>query len=787
MNINRYWLWLLALAVITVTPAFAAEGGKGPSEAIFIGEIVVLMLVGRMLGEAMVRLRQPAVMGQLIAGLLLGPSFFGLLFPDAQHALFPKSPEQKAMIDGISQFGILLLLLLTGMETDLKLVRQTGRASVFASLMGIVIPFICGVGLGEMLPDSLLPDPGRRLITSLFLGTALSIASVKIVAMVVREMNFMRRVVGQVILASAIIDDSVGWIIVSIIFSLALHGSIEPISLAQSVLGTILFMVASLTIGRRMVFFAIRWVNDNFVSEYAVITAILIIMGVMALITYLIGVHTVLGAFVAGVLIGESPILTRHIDEQLRGLITAFFAPVFFGIAGLTADLTILADPKIALFTAGLVLVASIGKFTGAFIGAELGGLTRREGFALACGMNARGSTEVIIATVGLSMGALNQDLFTMIVAMAVLTTTAMPPTLRWALGRIPMRKEEKQRLEREELEERGFVPNLERLLIAVDDSPNGKFASRVAGMLAGTRGMPATVLHIPDPSKIESTMPDNEDKVSAAPKGQDKKADEKKEGSKPENGKKNGKAKKKAGQEEEKAEEVGEAVQQAAAQTTSKQKKEEKVDARVEVTTIVHEQPSPALIAEEAEKGYDIFIIGLEKTSRQSKEFDPGVTNLAKGFDGPLVISAVRGDLLKKPEDKFSILIPVNGTEPSRRAAEIAITLARATNAQVTVLYVAVRPDTRRGARRGIRTRRHEEAILKDIVAIADGYNMSIRTAVVAERAAEEAVLREVERRKHNLVVMGVSRRPGEKLFFGDTAAALLEKSERSLLFVAS
>ncbi|MGB8037884.1 MAG: cation:proton antiporter, partial [Pseudolabrys sp.] len=551
MNASRYWPWLLALAVITATPAFAAEGGKGASEAIFIGEIVVLMLVGRMLGEAMVRLRQPAVMGQLIAGLLLGPSFFGLLFPDAQHALFPRNPEQKAMIDGISQFGILLLLLLTGMETDLKLVRQTGRASIFASLMGILIPFICGVGLGEMLPDSLLPDPGKRLITSLFLGTALSIASVKIVAMVVREMNFMRRVVGQVILASAIIDDSVGWIIVSIIFSLALHGSIEPISLAQSVLGTILFMVASLTIGRRMVFFAIRWVNDNFVSEYAVITAILIIMGVMALITYLIGVHTVLGAFVAGVLIGESPILTRHIDEQLRGLITAFFAPVFFGIAGLTADLTILADPKIALFTAGLVLVASIGKFTGAFIGAELGGLTRREGFALACGMNARGSTEVIIATVGLSMGALSQDLFTMIVAMAVLTTMAMPPTLRWALGRIPMRKEEKQRLEREELEERGFVPNLERLLIAVDDSPNGKFASRVAGMLAGTRGMPATVLHIPDPSKIESTMPDTEDKVGAVPKDQDKKSDEKKEEPKPENGKKtdkkNGKAKKKA------------------------------------------------------------------------------------------------------------------------------------------------------------------------------------------------------------------------------------------------
>ena len=783
MRTHRDRLWLCVLATLSASPAWAAESGKGASDAIFIAQLVVLMLVGRLLGEVMSRLRQPSVMGQLIAGLLLGPSLFGLLLPDVQHALFPKNPEQKAMIDGIAQFGILLLLLLAGMETDLKLVRQTGRASLYASLMGIVIPFICGVALGEALPDSMLPDPEKRLITSLFLGTALSIASVKIVAMVVREMNFMRRIVGQVILASAIIDDSVGWIIVSIIFSLALHGSVEPFSLAQSVIGTIAFMVASLTIGRRAVFFTIRWVNDHLVSEFAVVTAILCIMGIMALITHLIGVHTVLGAFVAGILVGESPILTRHIDEQLRGLITAFFAPVFFGIAGLTADLTIMADPKIALFTVGLVLVASIGKFGGAFLGAELGGLTRREGLALACGMNARGSTEVIIATVGLSMGALNQDLFTMIVAMAVITTTAMPPTLRWALNRIPMRKEEKQRIEREELEQRGFVPNLERLLIAVDDSPNGKFASRVAGVLAGTHGMPATVLHIPDPSKIEGTMPEDPDKVPAAPS-----PDEKKRNGKQTNGKKDEKkSDRETEKQEEKAEVAGEVVQQAAAQVKSKQKDEDKADAPVEVTTVVHEQPSPAAIAEEAEKGYDIFIMGLEKTSKPSSEFDKGVTNLAKGFDGPLIISAVRDDLEEKPDDKLSILVPVNGTEPSRRAAEVAITLARATKAPVTVLYVAVRTATRRGMRRGIRTRRHEEAILKDIVAIADGYNMSIRTAVVAERAADEAILSELERRNHNLVVMGVGRRPGDKLFFGDTASALLEKSDRSLLFVAS
>lgn len=795
------WHWryalvaLFALLVLTAAPAFAAEGQKGPSEVVFIAQVLALMVVGRLLGEAMLRLGQPAVMGQLIAGLLLGPSLFGLLLPDFQHALFPKNPEQKAMIDAISQFGILLLLLLTGMETDLKLVRQTGRAAVFASLMGILLPFVCGVALGELMPESLLPDPGKRLITALFLGTALSIASVKIVAMVVREMNFTRRVVGQVILASAIIDDSIGWIIVSIIFSLALHGGVDAWAVAQSVIGTFLFMAVSLTIGRRVVFFIIRWVNDTFVSEFAVITAILVIMGGMSLITYAIGVHTVLGAFVAGILIGESPILTKHIDEQLRGLITAFFAPVFFGIAGLSADLTILKDPTILAMTVGLILIASLGKFSGAFIGAEIGGLTRREGFALACGMNARGSTEVIIATVGLSMGALTQNLFTMIVAMAVITTLAMPPTLRWALARIPMRKEEKQRLEREELEEKGFVSNLERLLIAVDDSPNGKFASRVAGMLAGTHSMPTTVLHITDAAKIEKPAETKADDVpgeaATGTKAAAKKADAKKseadkdDGKMSANEKKAEKAKEKA--EEKIAEKAGETVKQAAAQIKSQQQKEEKSDTPVNVTTIVHEAPGPEVIAAEAEKGYDLMIIGLEKTTHRGKDFHESVTTLAQAFEGPLAITAARGDLEKKPAGKLSIMVPVNGTEASRRGAEVALTVARATKAPLTVLYVAVRGNAKSGVRRGIRTRRHEEAILKDIVAIADGYNMSIHTAVLTDNAADDAILAEAKRRKNNLIVMGVGRRPGEKLFFGDTASSLLEEAECSLLFVAS
>jgi Kef-type K+ transport system membrane component KefB len=446
--------------MVTVAKA-ADEQAARPSEFLLLVQVTLLIALGRGLGDVMQRIGQPSVMGELLCGLLLGPSLFGWVWPEAQHAIFPSSPEQKALLDGIAQFGILLLLLLTGMETDLGLVRKVGKAAIAISITGIFIPFICGFALGEFLPQSLLPHPEARLVASLFLGTALSISSVKIVAVVVREMNFMRRNVGQIIVASAIIDDTIGWIIIAIIFSLAAHSSIEVHSIGQALFGTFAFLAVSFTIGRRLVFRLIRWANDHLVSSAAVITVILLLMSVMAMITHLIGVNTVLGAFVAGVLVGESPILTRQIDERLRGLISSLFMPVFFGLAGLSADLTVLKDPNFLMLTAALVLIASIGKFGGAFAGGMLGGLTRQESYALASGMNARGSTEVIIATIGLSMGVLSRNLFSMIITMAILTTMAMPPMLRAALARLPLKKEEKERLEREEFEENGFVANL--------------------------------------------------------------------------------------------------------------------------------------------------------------------------------------------------------------------------------------------------------------------------------------------------------------------------------------
>ncbi len=747
-----------AVAVLAPTLAVAAEGDpSGSSIAVFIAELGVLLLVGRIMGEAAQRLGQPSVMGQLVAGLLLGPSVLGLIWPQAQHALFPDNAVQKSMIDGVSQLGILMLLLLTGMETDLQLVKRVGRAAIMISIAGVAIPLVLGIALGEMLPDSLLPKPEARFVTALFLGTALSISSVKIVAMVVREMNFMRRDIGQIIVASAILEDTIGWIIVAIAFGLASAATVDVWSVGRAVFGTIIFLGLSLTIGRRIVFTLIRWANDNFESDFPVITTILVIMVAMALTTQSLGVNMVLGAFVAGVLVGKSPILTRHIDEQLRGLIVALFMPVFFGLSGLSANLTILGQPDLALLAVGLVFIASAGKFIGAFVGGKIGGLARGEALALACAMNARGSTEIIIASLGLSMSVLSQNLFTLIVTMAVITTTAMPPMLRWALKRLPLREEEKIRLEQEELDARGFVTNLERLLLVVDDSPNGKFAAQLGGVLGGSTGKPTTIL------EITPEHPDN--------KKTDKKKTNGNDTAKPE------------------TEEVKEEVESAAKRiTTLEAHPEEQKPGSVHVTTVRKSLTGPDAVAEEARKGYDLLIVGLSNTHDPNGGFSADVSLVAKGFEGPIAVVDVpnwqESDLAKHAS---KILIPVNGTDNSRRAAEVGFTLARANGAQVTVLYVTPGKGGKRLSHtRSRASRRSDIAVLKDIAALAKRYEVIVHRKVQVDTAPDEAIIKEAKN-GYTLVVLGANRRPGDTLFFGNTAAAVLDRLKIAKCFVAS
>ena len=731
-------------------PACAAEGqSSGPSDALFLVQIVVLVVVGRLFGEAMVRIGQPSIMGQIIGGILLGPSVFGFLLPSAQSAIFPDIDTLKAMTDAVAQLGILFLLLLAGMETDLSLALRLRRAAAGVSLTGIVVPFTLGFGLGEFLPASLLPDPDARLVTSLFLGTALSISSVKIVATVVREMDFMRRNVGQLIVASAIIDDTIGWVIIAVTFSLAKEGAVDFATLAKGVIGTILFMAFSFTIGRRLVFEIIRWTNDRFKSDLPVLSAIIAIMGAMAIVTDAIGVHTVLGAFVAGILVGQSPILTRQIEGQLRALTTALFMPVFFGLTGLHTDLSVLTDPSIMVLAVGLIVIASLGKFGGAFAGAKFGGFSTAEAVALGCGMNARGSTEVIVASIGLSVGVLDERLFSVIVAMAVVTTMAMPPTLRWALARLPMREEEKERLELEAFEERSFVSQFERILLVTDHSASSDLAARISGHFAALRKMPVTVLDIGEEDETPADLQERE--RTDAPR----------------------------------AHQISERVKETAEMAVETQEKGAELgqDNPIHVSVRDRDGKLADVLAESADKGHDIMFVGIQPTSGESAHYSEKLSAMIDAFSGTTAIVTSRG-MIAREDRNLRILVPISGTERSLRAAEFALVIAKATGAATTAVYFrdpkeAVSPS------RVSDTGNAHRAAFEQLDRIASFYEVEVEKVAPQASVPELAILRHARSGRFDLIILGVSRRAGKELSYGTVADTLAGTADRSFVFV--
>ena len=753
----------------------AAAAPKGEDKVvIFLVQMTLLVIAGRTLGELMQRIRQPAVMGQLLAGIILGPSVFGALWPSAQQSIFPLHSSGREMLSAVSELGVMLLLLLTGMETDLALVKRIRNSAAFTSAGGIVIPFICGYILGQFLPADVLPDPHRRWMTSLFLATALSISSVKIVAAVLREVDFLRRDLGQVILASSILDDTIGWIILAVIGGLAAHGTIDLGSVAFSVIGTALFLLICFTVGGSWVAKIIRWTNDNFVGEMPVISVILVIMMAMALLTSFIGVNTVLGAFVAGIMIGQSPILTKHIEEQLKGLIVALFMPIFFGVAGLSIDMRVLEDPRLAELTGVVIVIASIGKLGGCYIGSRMSRLTHAESLAVGFGMNARGSTEIILATIGLSLGVLNEELYTVIVLMAVVTTLAMPPLLRWSLSRVTIREDERARLATEVAEEKEVLPKIERLLVGIDTREGDDFVARLAGWLIGTRKLTATTINLAAPVAKKSTAavgsaPSPSTVLTAATE-----------------------------------EAIHTVVTQRKTVALPKSERPHPLDAAARSTS-VQETPARELVSvlnpkarahsmddkfatsilNELKNGYGMIFLGTGSRETPS-EFRDSVAKILAHYKGPAAILFGSNHPDGNHPPLTSIMVPTIGADYSRFGAEIAVAIAKGCGASITALHVSV-PLRRDPSRQPAKLLRAGQVLVADIERLGQKAGVPVEPRAVRSWTKEGAILRQVELGKHQLVVIGTKTRAADELHFGTSAMALIEKSPCPVLVVKS
>jgi Kef-type K+ transport system membrane component KefB len=341
----------------------------GHAIVLFILQLSVLLTVARLGSEFVKRLGLPSVIGELAAGILVGPTLFGHFFPHAFRALFPPDAEQFHLLEIMSWFGMILLLLLTGIETDLRLLKNLGRSAFTASLFGLVVPFGFGFGLGWLMPEAYVAVPEHRTIFALFLATAMSISAMPVIAKILLDLDLTKRNIGVVILSAGVVDDTTGWILLSLIAGAA-SGGAKVRGLIISIGGTAAFLLIVCFVLYPILRVAFRVATDRFLSKDTDLVLIIVVTLLCAAVTDAIGVHAVFGAFVAGCVIRQIPRLRPESLHQLESVTFPVFAPIFFGMVGLRVDLWQVTDLTLLFAVLG---VAIAGKLIGCTAGRSLG------------------------------------------------------------------------------------------------------------------------------------------------------------------------------------------------------------------------------------------------------------------------------------------------------------------------------------------------------------------------------------------------------------------------------
>jgi Kef-type K+ transport system membrane component KefB len=411
----------------------------------FLLGVVILLVLAVLFGRIAARLGMPAIAGELLVGVLLGPSLLAHLAPGMYSWLFTGRPEQFHLLDAVGQLSVLLLVGLTGAHMDIGHARRHGSTLAYISASGLLIPFALGFGLALLLPESMVPFGTERWVFCLFLGTAMCVSAIPVIAKILSDLNMLHRKVGQLTLAAGVIDDMFGWLMLSVV-SLAATTGVAASGIGVQALVLVVGVPVVLVVLRPALRALLAKVARTGRSDVMMATVVgLILLGASG--TLALDMEAVIGAFLMGLLISSTGQVRAAAVAPLRTFVLAVLAPVFFAMAGLRMDLTALADPTVAVVAAAVLVTAVAGKFIGVFAGARLGRLNRWEALAIGAGMNARGVIEVIVATAGLRLGVIGIEVYTMVVLVAVATSLMAPPILRFAVARLePTREEELRR-----------------------------------------------------------------------------------------------------------------------------------------------------------------------------------------------------------------------------------------------------------------------------------------------------------------------------------------------------
>ena len=394
---------------------------------ILLASIGGLLILARIFAELGKRIKMPIVMGEILLGIILGPTILGALSPEFSSWIFPKTGAAKVAMDGITSLAVVMLLFVAGMEVQLQVMLKQGKTAVYTSVTSMIIPFALGFAAVWFMPGFFTFAPDRKLVYALFFGIAMAVSALPVITRILMDLNLFRTKVGMIVIAAAIFDDLTGWILFSFVLSLmGQEGEITSIGFTIGmIVGFVLFM---LIIGRYVINSSLPWIQKKLSWPGGVLSIALGLCFLGAAFTEYIGLHAILGAFIVGIAFGDSVHLQEREREIIYQFVTNVFAPLFFVSIGFKVNFIENFDlPLVAL-----VFFLAVGcKVFGAALGGYMGGLTKRESWAVGFGLNARGAMEIILGTLALNAGLIDSKMFVALVVMALITSMMSGPLVK--------------------------------------------------------------------------------------------------------------------------------------------------------------------------------------------------------------------------------------------------------------------------------------------------------------------------------------------------------------------